>query len=387
MKIAIDVHKIAGRRSGIGQYTDHIVGCLVKQHQGHRYFLCHYGLHPSAVGRWIQGGDVAAWEHARARGFTGVGFPFRKVARMYSSACTRVVMRRTPVDLFWGPNYRTLVGPAFKTAVTIHDMAHHHYPQYFPRSVLFYLKHRLRGVAARSHLILTDSEHSRRDIVNYLGQKPEKVVVAYPGVDRSFRPLSDPETQAAVRTRYHLPERFLLFLGTLEPRKNLVGLLKAFARARERGLDAPLVLAGDPGWMYRDVFRTIRSEGLEKAVITTGYVRDEDRPALYSMAEVFVYPSFYEGFGLPVLEAMACGTPVITSRVSSLPEVGGEAVRYVDPMSTGDIASAILELWQSDSLRQTLRERGLKQAAGFTWDACARTILSAFEGVVYGVVR
>lgn len=266
-------------------------------------------------------------------------------------------------------------------------MAYHYYPQHVPRGVLYYLKNRLSDVAARSHLVLTVSESTRSDLVRHLGLDPRKIVVAHLGVDRDFRPVTDSETRTAVRARYHLPDRFLLFLGTIEPRKNLVGLLKAYEQARARGLDVPLVLAGGLGWMCRDIFRTLRTDGLEQHVISTGYVRDEDRAALYSMADVFLYPSFYEGFGLPVLEAMACGLPVITSRVSSLPEVGGDAALYVDPASIDEIASGLLRLTQSDSLRETLRERGLKQAAKFTWDDCARTILRAFEDVVHGAAR
>ena len=385
MNVAIDVQPIAGQRSGTGHYTDRVVDRFIRHGLDHRFFLCHYGLRAS--GRWIAGGDVASWELMRAGDFRGVSFPFQKAARMYSNARTRLAMRRAPVDLFWGPNYRTCFGRRFKTAVTIHDMAYHYYPHHIPYGALSYLKNRLGDVAARSHLVITISESTRNDLVRHLNLDPGKIVIAYPGVDSNFQPVADPEKRAAVRARYHLPDRFLLFLGTLEPRKNLVGLLNAYARARASGLDVPLVLAGGLGWMYRDIFRILRTDGLEHHVTSMGYIRDEDRAALYSMADVFVYPSFYEGFGLPVLEAMACGTPVVTSRVSSLPEVGGDAVFYVDPASVDNMASGLLKVAQSDLLRRTLSERGLKQATKFTWDDCARTIVAAFERVVHGETR
>jgi glycosyltransferase involved in cell wall biosynthesis len=200
--------------------------------------------------------------------------------------------------------------------------------------------------------------------------------------------VADPHRLAAVRNRYGLQGPYLLYVGTLHPRKNLVRLVQAFARLpallSAAGRPTPglqLVLAGRKGWLYDDIFAQVRRLDLEDRVILTGYVPDEDLPALLSAARAFVFPSLYEGFGLPVVEAMACGTPVVCANTSSLPEVAGDAALLVDPLDEGAIAAALARLLSDDDLHRELVDRGFRQAARFSWQRCAREALAVLEEV------
>ncbi|MDQ4078327.1 MAG: glycosyltransferase family 4 protein, partial [Chloroflexota bacterium] len=184
--------------------------------------------------------------------------------------------------------------------------------------------------------------------------------------------------QEQIRQKYNLPAIYALFVGTIEPRKNLVSLLKAFRITRERHPNLKLVLAGKKGWLYEEVFQTLHKLGLESEVIRLGFVPDEDLPALYSAARYFVYPSLYEGFGLPVLEALACGTPVICSDRSSLPEVAGDAAILVAPDEIGALVQAMERVLIDSTLRQAMRERGIEQARRFSWERAAKETLALY---------
>jgi len=208
-------------------------------------------------------------------------------------------------------------------------------------------------------------------------------------VDARFQPITDPDTLARVRNRYGLPERFILYVGTIEPRKNLTTLLEAYAALTSRvsNLQYPisnihLVIAGRKGWLYEGFFRRLRELGLEREVVFPGFVPDEDLPALYSAAELFVFPSLYEGFGLPPLEAMACGTPVITSNSSSLPEVVGEVGIMVEPRDVRALAEAMELVLTDEGKRREMREKGLRQAARFSWKRTAQETLEVYRSVV-----
>jgi glycosyltransferase involved in cell wall biosynthesis len=237
----------------------------------------------------------------------------------------------------------------------------------------------------RADLILADSENTKDDLVELLGVPRSKVKVIYPGVDERFRPIKDELALNDVRERYELPSRFILSLGTLEPRKNLVRLIEAFSLL---SLLSPfpfpfsplsLVIAGGKGWLYEDIFRKVEELGLGERVVFTGFVSDADLPVIYNLAELFVFPSLYEGFGLPVLEAMACGTPVVTSNSSSLPEVVGEAGLMVDPMDVEGLAEAMWRALSDHPLRERMIRSGMRRARGFTWEKSAEELLSLYK--------
>ena len=200
----------------------------------------------------------------------------------------------------------------------------------------------------------------------------------YSGVEEFFCRVTDQEALARTRARYGLDRPFVLNVGTIEPRKNLTRLIEAYARAPRRK-EFDLVIAGGPGWMYDDIYHAPEKFGVSERVRFLGFVPDETLPALYSLCTCFVYPSLYEGFGLPVLEALACGAPVVTSKTSSLPEVAGAAAVLIDPRDTEDLAAALARVLEDGSLRTELAQRGLKQARRFSWEASARQLRAAFE--------
>ncbi|HIQ01906.1 MAG TPA: glycosyltransferase family 1 protein, partial [Anaerolineales bacterium] len=241
------------------------------------------------------------------------------------------------------------------------------------------LSTRWNGRAA-AHL-LADSEATKQDLVARYSTPPEKVTVAYPGYDETLAPVRDPTAVAAVKARYDITGDYFLHLGTLQPRKNLSRLLAAFSNLKS---ETQLVLAGRGGWLYNDLFAQARRMGLEDRVLFPGYIPEADKAPLLSGALAFVFPSLYEGFGLPVLEAQACGCPVICADTSSLPEVAGEGALLVDPADTEGLARGMARLAQDAALRAELVERGFANLRRFSWERCARAVLEVIERLMEG---
>ncbi|HUV05756.1 MAG TPA: glycosyltransferase family 1 protein, partial [Armatimonadota bacterium] len=239
-----------------------------------------------------------------------------------------------------------------------------------------------RRAVKKADAIIAISESTKRDIVELLGAPEHKIYTTLLGVDPPYRPVSD-ERKERVAREHGLGHSTILYLGTLEPRKNIPALLAAFSQARKSSpaKDCTLVLAGGKGWFFNQTFKLVEDLGLKESVRFTGYVPAEDLPALYSAATVFVYPSLHEGFGLPPLEAMACGTPVITSNASSLPEVVGDAGIMVDPYNVEELAGAILRVLCDPDLRQEMSAKGLERAKKFSWEETARQTLKVYERV------
>ena len=306
------------------------------------------------------------------------------------------MVRRPPDVLFVPAHVLPLVHPR-RTVATIHDLGYYHEPNAHPRRQRMYLEWATRFNAESATRVIADSQATRRDLINVLGIADDKIRVVYLGVDERFRPVVDRELTAAVKAKYGIAGPYVLFVGTLQPRKNLMRLVEAFgrvARAVDAGYDGmnpydstdpqrqlSLVLAGGKGWWYQDLLRTVEQMDLAGRVVAPGYVNDDDLPVLYSGAELFVLPSLYEGFGLPVLEAMACGTPVVAANVSSLPEIVGDAGVLAVPTDAGDIARAMIRLLMDPARAADLRRRGLEQAHRFTWDRCARQTLDVLVDV------
>lgn len=279
--------------------------------------------------------------------------------------------RRSPDLLFVPAHVLPLVHPR-RSLVTVHDLGYRYFPQAHTRFQRVYLDLSTRWNARSAAHILADSQATRADLARMYGTPPAKVTVAYPGYDESLAPVRDPAILAAVRDRYSIPGTYFLYLGTLQPRKNLARLVLAFSRLPTR---ATLVLAGQRGWLADDLFALIRRMGLEGRVLCPGYIRPEDRAPLFSGALAFVFPSLYEGFGLPVLEAQACGCPVICSNTSSLPEVAGDGALQVPPEDIAALADAMARLEDDPDLRRDLTERGFANLRRFSWEQCARTVL------------
>jgi glycosyltransferase involved in cell wall biosynthesis len=285
-------------------------------------------------------------------------------------------LRRIEADLVHGPVF---VGPLFAPCpmvVTIHDLSFLRFPALFRPFNRLYLTTLTRLSARRARRLIAVSAHAAAEAAQLLAVPSERIDVVYHGVDPVFRPLPAGEI-AAFRKLNQVPEQFVLFVGTLEPRKNLVRLVEAFARVDDG--KTKLVLAGGKGWLYDTLFAQVERLGLEKAVIFPGYVTSDDLPFWYNAATILAYPSIYEGFGLPVLEAQACGTPVLTSNVSSLPEAAGDAALMVDPYDVDALVGGLNRILTDESLRFELREQGLVHARRFSWPRTAYETASVYR--------
>jgi glycosyltransferase involved in cell wall biosynthesis len=312
------------------------------------------------------------------------GGPWRRIAWEQ----TRLAANSRNLDLLHGLAFATPLACACPTVVTVHDLSFLRFPNAFRRFNRSYLSFITRVSTRKAARVIAVSESTRQDVITFFGVPGEQVVVVANGVAEEFHP-ADPTQVADFRRRKGLPERFILFLGTLEPRKNIVRLLEAYAlwwrTLPEGGSGAPaLIIAGAKGWFYETIFARVNDLGLTERVIFPGFVPTEELPWWYRAAELFVYPSLFEGFGLPVLEAMACGIPTITSSASSLPEVAGDAALLIDPEDTEGLAAAMAHVLAEPEVAARMRAAGLRQAARFSWASTAAQTAGVYRTVLGG---
>ena len=228
--------------------------------------------------------------------------------------------------------------------------------------------------------IIAISHHTKNDIIQHFKIPEDKIKVIHLAANKNYKPLQGDKINK-IKQKYDLNCPFILYVGGLAPNKNVKRLIQAFYKLKKQGINHKLILTGVKRWKYKSIFETIEKLNLQKDVIFTGYVPDEDLPALYNAADLFVYPSLYEGFGLPPLEAMACGTPVITSNTSSLPEVVGDAGIMVNPYDVDELANKMYEVLTNDGLGEELSKKGLERAKLFSWKKCAEEHLKVYEEV------
>lgn len=304
--------------------------------------------------------------------------PARRVA--WEQATLPGLLRAAGAEVFHSPVNVLPARVPCASVVTVHDLAFYRYPAYFRPARRYYQQVFTRASARRATLVVAVSESTRRDLIEFTGVAPERVRVIPPAIADDFRPAADPGAVAAFRARHGLPARYILFLGTLEPRKNIPLLVEAYARLRAEVPDAPrLVIAGAKGWYFQSIFERVRSLGLEEAITFAGYVAREEQPMWYAGAELFVYPSVYEGFGLPVVEALACGTPTITSSVSSLPEAAGNVALTVDPSDASALAYSMRSVLSDPLQRAQMSVEGPRWAATFDVARMARAYTAVYE--------
>ena len=290
-----------------------------------------------------------------------------------------------PIDLFHATDFVLPPTSAKHKLLTVHDLAFLFYPDAAMPSLHRYLNVVVPRSISRCDHILADSRNTAQDLVEQWHVPESAISVVQGAVDHQrYFPHTDPVHEQALRRRYKLgDDPFVLAVGTLQPRKNFSRLIQAFHAARaSANLPHKLVIAGAKGWLIDPIFETVAGLGLAEAVLFPGFVAEEDLPALYSACSFFAYPSLYEGFGLPILEAQACGAPVLTADNSCLPEAGGDGALYVNAESVADIAAAIVRLAQDSELRDNLRRRGFKNAAGFTWERSAAQLAAAYRSVL-----
>ncbi len=290
-----------------------------------------------------------------------------------------------PLDLFHATDFVLAPSDARHKIVTVHDLAFLFYPNAAMPSLHRYLNDVVPRSVRRADHIVADSYHTAEDLEGQWQIAAQRITVVQGAVEHSrFRPIDDPERLAQVRERYGIGERpFIMALSRLEPRKNFVRLIEAFHMMRhEANLPHMLVIGGGKGWLYDQIFAKVHELGLTGDVRFPGFIDDADVPALYNAADVFAYPSLYEGFGLPVIEALACGTPVLTANNSCLPEAGGPGALYVNAEDVTSIAEGLTKLLQDDALCARLRAAGIAHAATFTWQRSAAQLLAAYQIVL-----
>jgi len=264
------------------------------------------------------------------------------------------------------------------TVLTVHDLIYHLFPSYHRRLNYWYLNSTMPLYVKRADAIIAVSESTKRDLMRFYSVPQEKITVIYEAASARFRPVPA-EGVLEARARYRLPERYLLAVGTIEPRKNLERLVDALRLLRQQDPELCLVIVGSTGWLYQSFFENLEKLEDPRSVLLAGYVPDDDLPALITGSAAYVLASFYEGFGLPILEAMACGAPVVTSSTSSMPELGGDAAAYFDPYDTQSMVAAIERVLRDEDLRTQMQETGFVQAARFSWQRAACETLAVYQ--------
>jgi len=372
MHIGIDAHAIGAQQGGNETYIRNLIKSLAEVDGENRYTI--YLANARAAALWRDGFAN------QFKNFTVRLLPPPTPLVRVPVFLAYELLRR-PVDVL----HVQYTAPPFcrvPVVVTIHDLAFEHLPETFTRRGSFQLKLTVRRTAKKAARIATVSEYSRQDLLRTYHLPPEKVAVTYNGIEPHFTPQpKSPGEAGEIRQRFGIARDFLLAVGSLQPRKNLVRLIRAYAKLRNENenFTRQLVIVGRKLWLADEIFAEVKKQRWAEDVILTGYVADEDLPALYRSASAFVYPSLFEGFGLPPLEAMACGAPVVTSDISSLPEVTGDAALLIDPRDEQSLANALIEIVNNQPLRARLREKGIAQAGKFTWREAAEKTLRLYR--------
>lgn len=371
MHVAIDASSAVRQRGGIPEYTRQLLAGLGRVDHSNIYHVVTIGRHKAAIYELPKLPDNFIPHH--------IAWPYKLLRLAVQVTGQPRINRWVPeFDIFFAPHFFLPADNFNKLIITIHDVLFLDHPEWFtPREAAYFTK-LVHDAARRATHIVTDSQASKADILRHKLGRDDNVSVVPLGTDVA------PASAAAVaraRAAYQLPDEYLLYLGTIEPRKNILNLVRAYGQLVAKGYNLPLVMAGRRGWLGQELEALLAQLDLGNHVRFLGGVTDADRVALLTGARVFLFPSLAEGFGLPPLEAMAAGTPVVTSTASSLPEVVGDAALTVEPTNTAAIAESIERILVDDDLAQALRKRGLARAAQYRWDQTARAMQTIFEKV------
>jgi glycosyltransferase involved in cell wall biosynthesis len=373
MKIALNALQVRGAKSGVGHYIACLLEALLDVDTTNAYLTFaspyNYFNYQFQSPRY----QLEIWGSRSKR---------KTIRLLYEYAFLPRAVRKHNVDLFHGPSNLLPLRKVVPYVLTIHDMSYFVDPRRYTRTKVMYWHAVSRRSAKLADYIITDSDYSKQDIIRYLDYPSDRIRVIAMAAHPRFRPILNHVALEEFRARYGLEGPYALCVGTLEPGKNLFRVVRAFAQLRNQGAhEYHLVLVGDKGWLYQDIFAEVRQLGLEKEVHALGHIPDDDLPLAYNCAELFVFPSLNEGFGLPVLEAMACGVPVVTSNCSALPEVAGDAACLVDPYDERAIAQAMQSVLSDTGKREELIQKGLRRSAMFSWERTARETLEVYEAV------
>jgi len=370
MRFGIDARLTYHQRAGIGRYTLFLLDELAKADHENRYTIFQHrkDREPLVVAPNFQRKTLYTPVHSRMEQ------PLLMAELLFHN-----------LDLIHSTDFIPPLYSNLPSVITVHDLAFLRWPHFLTKDHATYYSQIDRGVRHARHIIVP-SHSTKNDVIGQLGVPESKISVIYEAAASLYRPMPIDQAQAAVRKRFSVPANYILFVSTIEPRKNIDGLLQAFHHLRTKYnlTDTALVLAGKQGWLYEKVYETVEELGLQDSTFFVGRVTDEELHHLYVGARCHVHPAFYEGFGLPPLEAMACGTPTVVSNTSSLPEVVGDAALLVDPTNWEEMAVAIHRLLTDSDLHAEMRQKGLQRAAVFSWSRAAAETLDVYQAVVEG---
>lgn len=375
MRIGIDIRSLILTKAGINQYTKNIIKSLAKIDKDNDYVLfC------NVKSRYDWSGYDNIKEEVIRLPHLG-----RFTEKLWEEILLPNGLSSKKIDLFHSPRFILPGKKPCKFIVTIYDLAFKRFPQLVTKKVFNHFNNGVKSAINRADKIIAISHNTKKELINLFDARNDKIEVVYMGIGEDCRPIRAESQLREIKDKYNLPEKFILFVGTIEPRKNLKRLIEAFYELKKnKSIEHSLVIAGGKGWLYDDVFETLKKLQLNQDVIFIGYIPESELPLIYNAADLFVYPSLYEGFGLPPLEAMACGVPVVTSNVSSLPEVVGDAAILIDPYDIQAIAEAIEQILQDYNLREKMIEKGFNQAKKFSWEKASRETLDLYYKCLSG---
>lgn len=370
MKIGIDIRPLMSPiRAGVGEYTHELLSAIFKLDKENQYWLF-YNSHNDVFAH------IPLWSGSNIH-YVATKWPnklFNISIKLFGwPKLDKLISRNGKLDYFFSPNFNfTALTKETKNILTVHDLSFKFFPHFFSlKQRLWHWAINPKKQCEQSSFIVTPSENTRRDIINYYKISPEKIKVAGGGLSEIFnKPTFDKQK---IKQKYNLPNKFILCLGSVEQRKNIIGLIEAFEKFSETSPDYSLVIAGSGhGWKNKKIYARALTSPLRNKIEFVGYVDAADKPSLYALSDLFVYPSFYEGFGFPVLEAMACSVPVITSDRSSLPEITENAAYLINPNHPAEIAAAMTKLISDAKLREHFIKKGLEQVKKFNWENVAK---------------
>jgi len=367
MKVAIIADSIRENRTGIGNYTFNLVNKLCKTRK-HEY--------------WLIDNKNSETKKMFPQRTIIINNPLRIISKVYFwyFYLALKIHANREFDLVHNPSQVPTFFEIKNNVVTVHDLTPIMFPEKhsFIRSLIFKLF--LPRTLKKAEKIIADSENTKKDLINVFGLPEKKIKVIYLGISDKFRVMTDKKKINKIKEKYSLNFPFILTVSTLEPRKNIPNLIRAFSYLKkENKITQKLVIVGQKGWKYNEIFILIKKLEMEKEIIFLGYVSEKELICIYNLADLFVFPSFYEGFGFPVLEAMKCGCPVITSNVSSLPEISGKAAKYINPYNLKEITESIYGVLTDKDLSKRMVNKGLLQSKKFSWEKCTNETLKVYE--------
>lgn len=366
MKIGIMLRHLGSKGPEVGTrvYAENVVEGILERDKKNKYLLIYndkeslgkYSKYPNATEIVIRMPTKLLWDQ--------FAIP--------------LLVKREKLDLIFNPKFTVPLFSGCKTVFAIHGMEWYIYPEVYNWYDIIYVKIALPFYCRKADAIVAVSKLVKSDIINYIGIYKDKIKTIYEAANKIFRPLRDQDTLIAIKEKYNLPDRFILYVGGIFPSKNFGGLVKAFYNLKKKG-SYKLVVVGSKRWKFEKDFKLINELDLNDDIHFTGRIPQIDLPAFYNLAEIFVFPSLYEGFGIPVLEAMACGCPVIASKTGALPEIAGDAAAFIDPYDIKEMSDTMNKVLTNENFRQELIEKGYKQVKNFSWDKCATEIIEVFR--------